>query len=314
MNSSNIPAEFKQTCLFTNDVETTSVYFNKLRPETGYKVWKEGMPVLLDLYAKYDIRATFFFCIDIVKLYPDVVKMVIPYGHEVASHGFSHEDNEAFDILPYDKQLLHLVQSKKILEDISGQEVISFRAPALRINKFTPVALAEAGYKIDSSVPSQRFDFFLSFGSFNKFKWILAPRKPYRTKVNDLIKKGEGPIKEIPLSATFFPYMGTTMRMMPGITRIQRSLLHMESGLTQKPLVFDIHPNEFINEASVPRQIARRTKNPLKYLLRDLIRSHLKINNLGPKCIPLYIEMLEYYIKKHYRFETIKEYASGLTL
>ena len=48
-------------CLLTNDVETTSIWFNTLRDETGLKVLKEGMPVLLDLYSKYDIKTTFFF-------------------------------------------------------------------------------------------------------------------------------------------------------------------------------------------------------------------------------------------------------------
>lgn len=301
-------------CLITNDVETTSIYYNKLRPETGYKVWKEGMPLLLDLYEKYNIKATFFFCIDIVKLYPDVVRMVIPYGHEVASHGYSHEVNEAFDTMSYDKQLQHLILSKKILEDISGQEVISFRAPALRINKYTPKALAEAGYKSDSSVPSQRFDFFLSFGSVNKFKWILAPRKPYRTSPDDLTKKGEGEIIEIPMSATFFPFIGTTLRLMPAITKMQRYLLHFESGITHKPLVFDIHPNEFIDETVFPRTIARRTKNVVTYFFTDFIRSHLKVKNLGPQALHLYADMLDFYERKQYCFETIKDYTLRLNV
>ena len=314
MMSSNMNSTCENTCLITNDVETTSVYFNQLRPETAYKVWKEGMPILLDLYAKYNIKSTFFLCIDIVKLYPDVVKLVIPYGHEVASHGYSHEVNEAFDTMTYDRQLEHLVISKNILEDISGQEVISFRAPALRINRDTPVALAEAGYKIDSSVPSQRFDFFLSFGSVNKFKWILAPRMPYRTNSDDLTKKGSGPIIEIPLSATLLPFMGTSMRIMPGISKMQRFMLHQESRLTQKPLVFDIHPNEFIDEASGQRTIARRSNNVITYFLADLIRSRLKVKNLGPKAVPLFNEMLDFYVRKQYCFNTIKDYASGLNL
>jgi peptidoglycan/xylan/chitin deacetylase (PgdA/CDA1 family) len=301
-------------CLITNDVETTSIYFNQLRPETAYKVWKEGMPILLDIYENFKIKTTFFFCSDIVKLYPDIVKMVVPYGHEIASHGYSHEVNEAFDIMPYDKQLQHLIQSKKILEDISGQEVLSFRAPALRTNKHTPTALAEAGYKIDSSVPSQRFDFFLSFGSIRKLKWIFAPRQPYLSCPEDLTKKGKGPIIEIPLSATFFPYAGTTMRILPRITKVQRRILDLESGFTDKPLVFIIHPNEFIDESSQSRTIARRSKNLITYFFTDYIRSHLKAKNLGSKAIPLYSEFLSFYLRHQYIFLTLKEYSSKLKL
>lgn len=301
-------------CLLTNDVETTSVYHNTLSKETGLKVWKDGMPVLLDLYAKYNIRTTFFFCMDIVQLYPDIVKMVIPFGHEVASHGFSHEVNEAFDILPYNEQVRHLSVSKKILEDLSGQEVISFRAPALRINRYTASALEEAGYRIDSSVPSQRFDFFLSFGTANKFKWIKAPRKPYRASQEDLTKKGNSGIIEIPLSACLFPYMGTTLRLMPFFSRIMRCLLDFETGITHKPMVYDIHPNEFIDEGSGPRKIARRTDNFLSYLFADLMRGYLKKKNLGPAAVPLYDEMIRFYVNSKYVFKTVKEYSADLEL
>jgi len=51
----------KKYCLLSNDVETTSIWHNALRDETGLKVLKEGMPLLLDLYEKYDIKTTFFF-------------------------------------------------------------------------------------------------------------------------------------------------------------------------------------------------------------------------------------------------------------
>lgn len=43
----------------TNDVETTSIINSGLRVETGDRVWKEGLPLILDIYAKYNIRATF---------------------------------------------------------------------------------------------------------------------------------------------------------------------------------------------------------------------------------------------------------------
>jgi len=302
----------KKYCLLTNDVETTSIWFNILRPETGYKVYKEGMPALLDLYAQYNIKSTFFFCGDIVRLYPDVVKIILPYGHEVASHGWSHEINETFDVMPLKKQIEHLKISKKTLEDLSGQEVITFRAPALRVNQFTPQALIQSGFKIDSSIPSQRFDFFLSFGSFKKLKWLTAPRLSYITSINDLTKKGNNGLIEIPLSATFIPYVSTTMRILPGVTKLQSSLLDIEQRINGKPIVFDIHPNEFIDESSETRVVNRRASNYLTYLLADLLRSKLKVKNLGKNAIKLYGNLIEYYYKKGYIFVTLKEYSNSL--
>lgn len=296
-------------CLLSNDVETHSIWYNTLRDETGVKVLEEGMPILLDIYQKYNVKSTFYFVGDMAEKFPQVVKMIVPYGHEVASHGWTHEVDEAFDVLPYKKQVEHLSRSKKLLEDLSGQEVISFRAPALRVNEHTPVALAEAGYLTDSSVASQRFDMFLSFGGMKKLNWLTAPRLPYRTDPNNLFKKGNGTIAEIPLTAMLFPFVGTTMRLFPGITSLQKRLLHAETMMNHKPVVFDVHPNEFIEEHTEVRTIARRTNNPVKYLFNDVIRGKMKIKNLGKKAIPVYEKFIGFYKSQGYNFTTIREYA-----
>ncbi len=298
-----------RNCLLSNDVETHSIWYNTLRDETGVKVLEEGMPILLDIYQKFNVKSTFYFVGDMAEKFPQVVKMIVPYGHEVASHGWTHEVDEAFDVLPYKKQVEHLSRSKKLLEDLSGQEVISFRAPALRVNEHTPVALAEAGYLTDSSVASQRFDMFLSFGGMKKLNWLTAPRLPYRTDPNNLFKKGNGTIAEIPLTAMLFPFVGTTMRLFPGITSLQKRLLHAETLMNHKPVVFDVHPNEFIEEHTHVRTIARRTSNPIKYLLNDVIRGKMKIKNLGKKAIPVYEKFIEFYQSQGYNFTTIRDYA-----
>lgn len=301
-------------CILTNDVETTSIWHNSLRDETGLKVLKDGMPLLLDLYEKYNIKSTFFFTGYIAKLYPEVVTMILGRGHEVGSHGMSHIKSNGFDVMPLDKQIRHLKESKKILEDISGEEVISFRAPALRVNEDTSIALIEAGYKIDSSVASQRFDMFMSFGGLKKLKWLTSPRLPYRTSENSLFKKGNSPIIEVPLSAFGLPYVGTTMRIFPGITKMQRRLLSIESAINGKPIVFDIHPNEFIDESNELRVFERRASNPISSFLQDTLRSKLKTKNLGPKGLPLYEREIKYFHNNNYKFMTLKEYCNKINL
>ena len=151
--------------MITNDVETTSILNHKLRDKTGEYVLNQGMPRLLDLYDKYGVKATFFYTGHIAKLYPDVVKMAYNRGHEVGSHGLTHEVSKAFDVLSPEEQLSHLKQSKQILEDIVGEEVVSFRAPAARVDKKFPQIMKEAGFKVDSSVSSQRLDMMFSFGA-----------------------------------------------------------------------------------------------------------------------------------------------------
>jgi peptidoglycan/xylan/chitin deacetylase (PgdA/CDA1 family) len=301
-------------CLLTNDVETTSIWHNSLRDETGLKVLKEGMPLLLDLYEKYNIKSTFFFTGYIAKLYPEIVKMILPYGHEVASHGMSHIKSNGFDVMPLEKQIRHLKESKALLEDISGQEIISFRAPALRVNKNTIYALMESGYKIDSSVASQRFDMFMSFGGLKKLNWLTAPRLPYRTSKDSLFKKGDSSIIEIPLSASLLPYVGTTMRIFPLLTSVQRRILAFESEQTGKPIVFDVHPNEFIDESHEERIFKRRSTNFISSFLQDTVRSRLKTKNLGIKGLHIYESQIMFFIEKGYKFTTINNYLKQLNL
>lgn len=295
--------------LWTNDVETTSIWLNTLRDKTGEKVLNQGMPELLDIYKKYEVKSTFYFTGYIAKLFPEIVKMIVEDGHEVASHGKSHLKENGFDVMPFEKQKRHLIETKTLLEDISGQEVINFRAPALRVNNSTARALIEAGYRIDSSVASQRFDFFLSFGGRIKLNWLKAPRKPYRTDHNSIFKKGDSPLVEVPLSAFVFPYLGTTMRVFPRTTNIQKWFIHQESSLTGKPVVFDIHPNEFIDESDEPREIASRSKNPVSFFLQDWLRSNLKVKNLGPAARPIYEKQIKYFKERDYKSVTIKQYC-----
>jgi peptidoglycan/xylan/chitin deacetylase (PgdA/CDA1 family) len=296
-------------CLFTNDVETTSIWHNTLRDETGLKVYKEGMPRLLDLYKAHNIKTTFFFTGHIARLFPDIVRMVQKDGHEVASHGLSHLKEHAFDSLGYKQQFAHLSGSKKILEDICGEEVISFRSPALRTNRFTPPALRDSGFLIDSSIASQRFDMMMSLGSLKKLGWMTAPRRPYKTSIRDLTKRGKGPVVEVPISAVFFPYIGTTMRVFPQISKLFRLLLSVESKCNGKPIVFLIHPNELINESDEDRIIKKRSRNILKAFVQDVARSKLKAKNLGQKAVKIYEDQLIFFKKRKFRFMTLRDYC-----
>jgi peptidoglycan/xylan/chitin deacetylase (PgdA/CDA1 family) len=299
----------KKFALLSNDVETTSIWFNDLRDKTGELVLREGMPRLLDLYSRYMIRSTFFFTGYIANLYPEVVRLAVDAGHEVGSHGKTHVKENGFDAMPYNKQVRHLDYSRKLLQDISGQDVISFRAPALRVSALTSSALIETGFRIDSSIASQRFDFFLSFGSKQKLCFLTSPRLPYRVNKNNIFKKGQSCLVEIPLSASLIPFAGTTMRIFPKTTLIQQRFLHLESLANSKPIVFVTHPNEFIDESSSVRTIKRRSHNPISYLLSDVLRARLKAKNLGTQAIPLYEKLIRFYVDKGYNFSTMRDYA-----
>ena len=302
--------EKKRFCLFALDVETTSIWHNCLRDSTGKRVANEAVPRILEMFREKEIETTFFVTGYFARLFPDCVKKISEHGHEIGSHSLYHDKHHGHDVTDLQTQIKHLGTSKQILEDITGQEVISFRAPALRVNEFTGPALAETGFKIDSSIASQRFDMFLSFGALNKLKWITAPRLPYRTAADNLFKKGNGPIVEIPLSALFVPYLGTTMRIFPGLTKVQHHLVHWENKFNGKPIVFDFHPNEIVDERDEPRKIANRSSNFVAYLLQDFVRAKMKQRNLGDAALHLYERELDYFLQKRYTFTSLKNYCT----
>jgi len=298
----------KIACM-TNDVETTSIVNGGLRDETGVKVWKEGLPMLLDLYDKYHVKATFFYIANFAKQHPEIVKMVQAKGHEIACHGLTHEHNKAFDVMPFEEQLEHLTTAKKILEDIAGEEVVSFRAPALRVNFDTPEALIEAGFKYDSSVAPQRMDMFMSLGSKNKMQWFKAPRAPYTASAENLARKGNSLITEVPVSSFVVPYIGTFMRISPFMNAMTRRLLYLETRGTCKAINFLIHPNEVITEEDLHEKTQRRASSFIGYLLSDVLRRKLKQKNLGESAIRLFENEIKYWVSKNYNFKRIKDVA-----
>jgi hypothetical protein len=86
-------------------------------------------------------------------------------------------------------------------------------------------------------------------------------------------------------------------------------LLNFETSINKKPIVFDIHPNELVDESQEKRSISRRSSSVLAYLFQDLIRAHLKVKNLGKKALDLYDREISYFVSKDYEFITVREYV-----
>ncbi len=301
-----------KNCLITNDVETTSIVNHRLDDDTGRLVLEQGMPRLLDLYDKYNVKATFFFTGHIANLHPELVRMAKQNGHEIGSHGLTHEVSKAFDAMPRQEQLVHLKQSKQILENIAGEEVVSFRAPAARVPRDFAQTLLEAGFKIDSSVSSQRMDMFFSFGSLNKLHWLSAPRRAYFASESNIFQRGNSQLFEIPISAMGFPYIGTFMRIAPLLNRLTRRALYAETLVTGRQFVFLTHPNEFIDETRDVQPIQRRASNIFAYLMGDVVRHALKVHNLGAKALPLLEHELLFFKEHGFEFMTCKELLKSM--
>lgn len=293
-------------CFFTNDVEHTSVNgctFERIANE----VETNTLPRLLDLYDQYNVRSTFFVLASLAEKHPNIVKQIYERGQEVASHGYSHDYQKAFDILSLDEQIAELRKSKDILEQIIGQEVISFRAPALRVNEFTPLALDAVGYRFDSSVAPQRMDAFMSLGSKKKRAWLNAPRGVYRAATNNLARQGNSNIIEVPVSSFGVPYIGTVMRISPYVLNaVTRQLLAWETNGTNKPINFLFHPSEAVLELREEAVALHRSDSMLGHFFSDIIRTKIKQKNLNDNALTLLEKELQFWSKRQ-QFMQIKD-------
>jgi peptidoglycan/xylan/chitin deacetylase (PgdA/CDA1 family) len=295
--------------LMTNDVEAHSLSLNREDPYTAELVHNVGLPRLIDVLSKHEVKSTFYFTGTFCEQSPQSVDLVKDHGHEIGCHGYDHSPNRAFDLLTYEEQVCELKKAKKIIEPIAGK-ITSFRAPALRLNSFTVSALEDTGFTTDSSVASQRFDGPMSFGAKGKLKWLIAPRQPYMLSHESYVKKGNSNILEIPISAAVFPFIGTTMRVSPTVTRMLKRYLFKESEKTGKPIVFLFHPNECLDIGDKV-VTSRRTNNPITYVFADVIRHRLKLRNMGEAAIRSLDAILSEAKDFGFEFVSAKEYYNS---
>lgn len=114
---------------------------------TTYRGIEEGIPRLLSLFSEEKIVATFFTTGDVARKYPTMVAEIVNGGHELGSHGDTHQ---RFGQMTHEQAETELQESAKILRQFA--KVTAFRAPNLDFPaRFLPL-LAESGYELDSSL------------------------------------------------------------------------------------------------------------------------------------------------------------------
>jgi polysaccharide deacetylase family protein (PEP-CTERM system associated) len=107
---------------------------------------------LLDLFAEFNVKATFFFLGWVAERFPGIVREAHDLGHEVGCHSYWHRpvfrlsSQEFWD---------DTCRARNVLEDALGSAVIGYRAPNFSINDSVPWAypiLEELGFLYDSSI------------------------------------------------------------------------------------------------------------------------------------------------------------------
>lgn len=189
---------------------------------------------LLDLLDELNIRATFFVVGMVAADFPELVRSVAQRGHEIGSHTYHHKLINSMELADFKADI---EQSRKQLQDLTGQPILGFRAPefsvgSLQHGSFFEV-LAEVGFQYDSSI----FPF-----AGVRYGIPDASRYPFS------VETPSGVIREFPLATwNFGPYRlpvagGTYFRFLPPIL-LRRVLADFESSGYAG--VFYFHPYEF---------------------------------------------------------------------
>jgi polysaccharide deacetylase family protein (PEP-CTERM system associated) len=113
---------------------------------------ERNMECLLAICQQLGLTATFFFLGRVAEDLPHIVRAAADAGHEIACHSYQHLRLTGIATKSF-KTLMS--SSKKLLEDVSGQQVWGFRAPDFSITTgslWALDALQEAGFLYDSSI------------------------------------------------------------------------------------------------------------------------------------------------------------------
>ena len=219
---------------------------------------------VLEIAADTNTTGTFFVLGWVAQKFPELVTEIQAAGHEIGCH--SHWHQLVYELGP-EKFREDLIQSRDILQEITGQPVVSYRSPSFSITRDSLWALqilVEEGFSIDSSIYPVRHD---------RYGIPDAPLAPHR------IQTPSGAIGEFPgmvceLGRTRVPVGGGGyLRLLPWF--VTERLLHQvrQQG---RPLNVYIHPWEFDPEQ--PR-IAASLKSRFRHY-QNLRTTAEKIRNM----------------------------------
>ena len=218
---------------------------------------------ILRMLDAHGTKATFFTLGWIAERYPQLVRTIVAGGHELASHGYGHERASDLSEAAF---FADIDSSRKLLEDLSGQQVKGYRAPSFSIgerNLWAFDCLERAGYLYSSSIYPIRHD---------HYGMPDAPRFAHRVRDGLL---------EVPVTtATFFDRNwpasgGGYFRLMP--YALSRWLVGRVNRQDGQPAIFYFHPWEI--DVDQPRIPGINLKTRFRHYL-NLHRTETRIQRL----------------------------------
>ncbi|MBW2056159.1 MAG: polysaccharide deacetylase [Deltaproteobacteria bacterium] len=137
---------------------------------------RAGLPRILDLLDGLGVKATFHVPGWVAEVFPREIKEAHQRGHEIAAHGYLHEN---ISLLDSDTEREIHRKSHGILGDLTGTPPRGFRTPGGPLTPRTIEMLLELGYDYDSSSCSDYFPSLLTVGEHRvrmaelPWSWLL---------------------------------------------------------------------------------------------------------------------------------------------
>lgn len=120
-----------------------------------------GIPRILDLLERHQIPSTFFVPGHTAHRYPEAVRAIVAAGHEIAHHGYLHEQPTA---LTLQEEVDALDRGLEALAEVAAVRPVGYRAPMWDLSWHTPSLLAERGFLYDSSLMDADTPYELAVG------------------------------------------------------------------------------------------------------------------------------------------------------
>ena len=224
---------------------------------------ERNMGRILEMLSETQTKATFFTLGWLAERYPQLVRLIVEEGHELASHGYGHE--RASDLSEQDF-FEDIQRAKSLLEDMGGVAVKGYRAPSFSIgegNLWAFDCLVRAGYQYSSSIYPIRHD---------HYGMPDSPRHAYQVRPGLL----EVPITTFRMFNRNFPSSGGGyFRLLP--YQLSRWMLSRVNAKEHKAGIFYFHPWEI--DTGQPRIAGISSRTRFRHYV-NIGRTERRLNQL----------------------------------
>ena len=139
-----------------------------------------GIPRILQTYRELDIRQTFFVPAWCIENYPKTVDLILKDGHEIAHHGYIHENPVEQS---REEQAYWLQRGIEVIERHTGERPRGWRAPLYNFSAESAQLLIEHGFAYDASLMGDDVPYLIRSGNHELVElpshWGLDDWPPY---------------------------------------------------------------------------------------------------------------------------------------